>query len=131
MMRGLNAPPRSTCAPASFTACAVSTNLLALSTAHGPAMMTICGPPILTPSSDDDRILRMHVARRHLERLQDRHGFLDAVQHLEVRAIDRAIVADHADDGALFTCREMHAIAQRFHARHDAAKLVLHWRLSS
>src|SRR3989338_5898261 len=46
---GLKAPPRRICAPASFTALAVSISIWRFSTEHGPAMMMTCLPPILRP----------------------------------------------------------------------------------
>ena len=47
-MRGLNAPPRMTVAPAERTAAAVRTICSSDSIVHGPAMMTTEGPPIST-----------------------------------------------------------------------------------
>jgi hypothetical protein len=48
-VRGLNAPPRSTVAPASATASAVFINCCSLSTEHGPAITTSFFPPITVP----------------------------------------------------------------------------------
>ena len=45
-VRGLNAPPRSTCAPAFFTTSALFRICSRVSTEHGPAMTTNCKPPI-------------------------------------------------------------------------------------
>src|SRR5512143_2149585 len=47
--RGLNAPPRSTVAPASRTRRAVSTICRSVSTEHGPAITTTSSPPTVTP----------------------------------------------------------------------------------
>ena len=44
-MRGLNAPPRSTVAPASFTACATAVICSLLSTEQGPAIIASFLPP--------------------------------------------------------------------------------------
>ena len=44
-VRGLNAPPRSTVAPAALTALAVDTICSSSSTEQGPAMMTGLSPP--------------------------------------------------------------------------------------
>ncbi len=46
LVRGLNAPPRSATAPASFTACATSSRCVLSSTLQGPAMTPIFFPPI-------------------------------------------------------------------------------------
>ena len=47
-VRGLNAPPRRTRAPAAFTFSAASSSCSRDSIAHGPAMTTIRVPPIVT-----------------------------------------------------------------------------------
>ena len=47
-VRGLNAPPRSTAAPAAFTRVATSSTCSRDSTEHGPAMTTIFRPPMPT-----------------------------------------------------------------------------------
>ena len=46
-VRGLNAPPRISCAPAAFTAFATETICSSDSTEQGPAIMTKCPPPTL------------------------------------------------------------------------------------
>ena len=47
-VRGLNAPPRRSAAPAAFTDCATERICSRDSTEHGPAQMTNFGPPIAT-----------------------------------------------------------------------------------
>ena len=55
-VRGLNAPPRKTVAPAAFTAVAVDSNCFSLSTEHGPDMICSFFPPITTPRAIHRRI---------------------------------------------------------------------------
>ena len=50
-LRGLNAPPRSTLAPARFTAAAVACTCSSLSAEHGPAITTTSSPPMRTSPS--------------------------------------------------------------------------------
>ncbi len=50
-LRGLNAPPRSTAAPASRTARAAVTICSSDSTEQGPAMSTTSSPPTSTPGA--------------------------------------------------------------------------------
>ncbi len=55
-MRGFQAPPRSTVAPAAFTARAASRICSRDSTEHGPAITTMRGPPSTTPSPRSMRV---------------------------------------------------------------------------
>ena len=48
-VRGLNAPPRRSVAPAAFTALAIETICSSLSTLHGPAITWKFPPPIFGP----------------------------------------------------------------------------------
>ena len=48
-MRGLNAPPRSMCAPEALTDLATDVIWLGVSTEQGPAIIMKCPPPIFAP----------------------------------------------------------------------------------
>jgi hypothetical protein len=51
VLRGLKAPPRSTLAPARFTAAAEAWHCSSVSAEHGPAMTMTSSPPIRTSST--------------------------------------------------------------------------------
>src|SRR5918993_658386 len=86
-VRGLNAPPRRPIAPASFTACAISSNLPRSSTLHGPAITPTFVPPIVANNGhhcslgpDDDVIFQSHFPHQvddMLDLLGRRAGFHD------------------------------------------------------
>ena len=61
-MRGLKAPPRSSCAPAALAARAASIICASPSTAQGPAITTGCAPPMVTSPDLDRRLVGMEGA---------------------------------------------------------------------
>ena len=68
-VRGFHAPPRSTWAPAFFTASAVSIICASLSTEQGPAMTRSCRSPTVTPGA-----IRMTVRSGFTSRLASLYG---------------------------------------------------------
>ncbi len=71
----------------------------------------------------DERVGGVHIARGQLEGFKYGHGFLYAVQQLELGVVNGAVVADHADDGGLFALREVGAVAHAFDALDDGGYL--------
>ena len=55
--------------------------------------------------------------------MQDPHDAFDAAVNLEMFGLDRAFVADHADDRALFAAREMRLETKRFDVGDDLGNL--------
>ena len=82
-LRGLKAPPRSTFAPARFTAAAAASTCSSFSAEQGPAMTITSSPPIRTSPIEIDAVLRLERAARELVRLGDAEHFLHAVEHFE------------------------------------------------
>ena len=86
-----------------------------LSTAHGPAMITIPLAADLDPVQREDRVVRAELARGNFVGARNGHNPVDARQDEELVAVDRAAVANRADNGALFAAGEVRAQAGSLH----------------
>ena len=121
-MRGLNAPPRSSAAPAGLAIRAAASVCSGVSTAHGPAMRVKVSGPIGTPADRKTERLRWCSRLTSLYGEEIRTTSADAGQPGEVqRRVEALDVADRPDD------RAVHAAAdERRAARflHDADHVV-------
>ena len=98
-LRGLNAPPRSTLAPARFTAAAVVLHLLfGLGRARSGHHDDLVAADAHVADGEDG-VFGLEGAAGELVRLGDAQHFVHAVQQLDQARIDLA-AADHAEHGA-------------------------------
>lgn len=124
-MRGLNAPPRSTVAPASFTACA--TAVICLVALHGAG--TRHNRQFLAA---DNRVPDFDFARRGmeravclLERLGNLHDAFDAVEGFQLVGVNAARVASQTEDGHLRAYNRADGYAARNHGIGDGVDFLL------
>jgi hypothetical protein len=81
--------------------------------------------PDAVPVESKDGILRLEIAAGQLEGPQDGHNALHAAHSPQAILVQRALVADHADDGPLFPLGQMGPKAQALHALHNPLDLLL------
>src|SRR6185436_16049050 len=75
----------------------------------------------------DDGVRRADLAARELERLEDRHHVLHALQRLErLEAGLEAIVPDRADDGALLPATHVRPETERLDTPTDVLDVGVH-----
>ena len=118
-LRGLNAPPRSTFAPARFTAAAVACTCCSFSAEHGPAMTMTSSPPMRRSSEPDDGALRPERAAGELEGLRDVDDFLHAVVRRDQLGIPVHVGPDHAEHRTVGAGGPVDREAHALEARHD------------
>src|SRR5690606_21480657 len=77
------------------------------------------------PVQRDARALRAHLQAGDLVGGEDAHAALDARQPRHLPLVERAVVADHADDGALLTRRQVRLVALALNPLDDRLNVVL------
>ena len=123
-VRGLNAPPRSHVAPASFDRARRLERLLAVLDRARPGDQPEELVPDLAAVDVDHRRVGRDLARDQLVRLQDRQHLLDAGVALERQRRQQLALADRADHGRLAPARDARVHARFLQPREHVLGLV-------
>ena len=125
-LRGLNAPPRRTFAPAALDRRGASPRPAPRSRpSTGPAMtidLVAADPHV---ADGDDGVLRLERAAGELVGLGDPQHFLHAVEHLEQPRVELPLPADRAEHRAQRAGRPVHVEAHLDELRDDALDLLV------